>query len=303
MSTKVYLHVEIDGFLEKTSKIQIPKTWSQRTVSDVMGLFLKPYNEKCGDKKLLLSETHLETNDGSKIYSNDLVEAVFEDHVDYYFKLGEYIREEKTLETETGLTKLRCYNYGCNKLFSEEENSDDACQHHTAPPIFHDTMKCWSCCKDRKAYDFETFQLIQGCATGRHSCVPKKVAIAASPNATESSATPAPQLKSIAAFNTANPEAASAVASAVKSVARKSSRNADGTAKCQRKGCQKTFTVADNGLESCRYHTGQPIFHDAVKMWSCCPDRRCFDFDEFLAVPGCAVGLHDDGEIELSSDV
>jgi hypothetical protein len=109
-----------------------------------------------------------------------------------------------------------------------------------------------------------------------------------------------PVLKSIDAYNAANPDAASAASSAVKTLAtRKCTRNADGTARCQRKGCQKTFAVDSNGPTACTYHQGQPIFHDAVKMWSCCPGKKCYDFDEFLAVPGCAVGFHDDGVIDL----
>ncbi len=304
MSIKIYLHVEEKGYLEKTSKIQVPKSWSNKSVSDVVNLFLKPYNEK-SELKLDIEEVHLAKSDGSKIYSNDVVSAVLEDHMDYYIKVGRHMREEAVAEAETGVPMLKCRNYGCNKSYLEEENHEDSCSHHTAPPIFHDTMKCWSCCKDRKAYDFESFQLIAGCSVGRHSNIPQKVAIAASPNATSSSggdssqAQAAAPLKSIAAFNNANPQAASAVASAIKSTVRKSTRNADGTAKCQRKGCQKVFNVSDNNSTACVYHKGQPIFHDAIKIWSCCPDRRCFDFDEFLAVPGCAVGIHDDGEVEL----
>ena len=80
----------------------------------------------------------------------------------------------------------------------------------SGPPIFHDTMKCWSCCKDtKKAYDFESFQLILGCSRGRHSAVAKTVAIAESPNAVQANLTSAesagvpapPALKSIASYN------------------------------------------------------------------------------------------------------
>jgi hypothetical protein len=45
--------------------------------------------------------------------------------------------------------------------------------------------------------------------------------------------------------------------------------------------------------------TGNPVFHDAIKLWSCCPDKKCYDFETFLAVPGCATGFHDDGVIDL----
>lgn len=44
---------------------------------------------------------------------------------------------------------------------------------------------------------------------------------------------------------------------------------------------------------------GNAVFHDAVKFWSCCADKKCYDFESFLAVPGCATGFHDDGVIDL----
>ena len=230
-----------------------------------------------------------------------------EDYADYYIRKGQYLKPVEKAAEVIDKDLLKCKNYGCNKLFKEEDNADDVCCYHTGPPIFHDTMKCWSCCRERKSYDFDSFQLITGCAKGQHSTQPQGIAIAASPNApTEvlkqevtNTVFSAP-LKSIDSYNKENPNASSAAATAAKIMVRKSSRNADGvTAKCQRKGCQKTFNIADNSPTACTYHKGQPVFHDAIKLWSCCPQKKCFDFDEFLAVPGCAVGCHDDGELEL----
>lgn len=153
---------------------------------------------------------------------------------------------------------------------------------------------------------FSIFVFVR-CAVGRHSQTVPGANISASPNAVTAGSTAAaaaPALKSISDYNAQNPTATSAVASAAKiiSAERKSSRSADGlTAKCQRKGCQKTFQICDNCETACVYHRGQPVFHDAVKIWSCCPDKKCYDFDEFLAVPGCALGFHDDGVVELDS--
>lgn len=309
MSLKVYIHWEASGYPEKTSKLAIPKSWSTKTVADVMGLFTKAYNEKNADTLIDVEAVHLKTEGGEKIYSNDVVETVLSDHSDYHMKLGVHLRPAAgatavSSASASDASKLRCRNYGCNQYFVEDENNDSVCHHHTGPPVFHDTMKCWSCCRDRKAYDFESFQLIAGCAVGRHSVISPAVALGKSPNtpaaSDDSDLPPPPALKSIDAYNAANPDAASAASSAVKTLAtRKSTRNADGTARCQRKGCQKVFAVEDNVAAACTYHKGQPIFHDAVKMWSCCPGKKCYDFDEFLAVPGCAVGWHDDGEIDL----
>lgn len=43
--------------------------------------------------------------------------------------------------------------------------------------------------------------------------------------------------------------------------------------------------------DSCQYHPGVPVFHDALKGWSCC-SRRSTDFTEFLNIPGCTHGPH-----------
>lgn len=270
-----------------------------------MGLFTKAYNEKNPDNQINCEESHLEDESNQKIFSNDIVESVLSDHSDYHLRAGAHVRISVVKIAEESNSKLRCRNYGCNQFYNEEENSDNACHHHTGPPIFHDTMKCWSCCRDRKAFDFEAFQLIKGCSTGSHSIIPPAVALAKSPSAVDNpvaSLQPiAAPLKSIAAYNAANPEAASAATSAVKTMERKSTRKDDGTARCQRKGCQKQFVFESNEVGACQYHKGQPIFHDALKFWSCCPNKKCFDFDEFLLVPGCGTGFHDDGVIELLS--
>lgn len=314
---KVYLHYEesTNGAPSKTSKIAVPGSWLGRPVSDVIGLFAKAYNDKNPDHKINTEEVHLVTADGTKIFSDETVSLTLGDHSDYHIKHGKYVQrvaateavDGNNVDAKVGAKTMRCKNYGCNKMFTEEENNDEACHHHTGPPIFHDTMKCWSCCKDRKAYDFESFQLITGCSVGRHSVNSPGAVLGASPNAPttvfsapSSSATPTP-LTSISDYNKANPSAATAASSAAKTLAnRKSSRSADGlTAKCQRKGCQIEFHVADNSATACVYHKGQPIFHDAYKYWSCCSEKKCYEFDEFLAVPGCTIGFHDDGVIDL----
>jgi hypothetical protein len=262
MALKLYIHWEQAGYPEKTSKIQIPKSWLQKPVQEVIGLFAMPYNNHNKDTPIEVGQVHLETTEGVKIHSNDVVGDVLEDKFDYHIKPGAHLRAEVVKEEASDVPQLRCKNYGCNQYYREEDNHDEVCRHHVAPPIFHDTMKCWSCCRDKKAYDFESFQQIAGCTVGRHSQVAQKIAIAASPNAPTEGSVPTPppvQLKSIADFNTNNPDAASAATAAAKLVtaARKSSRNADGvTARCQRKGCQKEFTIAENSPTACTFHAG-----------------------------------------------
>lgn len=299
MSIKVYLHYKEHP--EKTSKLSIPGSWQSKTVADVITLFVKPYNEKNSENILDVGKIHLVDEEGKVLFSNSLVSESLIDRGEYTIRLGTRIKEAVVVVKET---RPRCKNYGCNKYFTDEDNVEGCCCHHTAPPIFHDTMKCWSCCSDRKAFDFESFQLIEGCTIGRHSTVGPQVAIAPSPNApasrSGSEAAPVTVLKSIADYNNSNVNAVTAATSAVKTIAtRKSTRKDDGTARCLRGGCQKTFNFTENQSEACRYHKGQAVFHDVAKYWSCCPDKKCFDFDDFMAVPGCSIGFHDDGVIDL----
>lgn len=53
--------------------------------------------------------------------------------------------------------------------------------------------------------------------------------------------------------------------------------------------------VGHGGEVRRRYHKGKPVFHDGEKYWSCCPQKKCIDFESFMKVPGCVTGKHDDG--------
>ncbi|ERE75287.1 cysteine and histidine-rich domain-containing protein 1 [Cricetulus griseus] len=44
-------------------------------------------------------------------------------------------------------------------------------------------------------------------------------------------------------------------------------------------------------INACTYHPGVPVFHDALKGWSCCK-RRTTDFSDFLSIVGCTKGRH-----------
>ncbi|NXG62348.1 CHRD1 protein, partial [Hemiprocne comata] len=60
---------------------------------------------------------------------------------------------------------------------------------------------------------------------------------------------------------------------------------------CYNKGCGQRFDPEHNAKDSCLYHPGIPIFHDALKGWSCC--KKCTtDFSEFLSIKGCTKGFH-----------
>lgn len=60
---------------------------------------------------------------------------------------------------------VQCTRFGCRNRFPRG-GPYPACTYHVAPPVFHETAKFWSCCPNRKAYDWDDFQEIKGCRTG-----------------------------------------------------------------------------------------------------------------------------------------
>ncbi|XP_067113171.1 cysteine and histidine-rich domain-containing protein 1-like [Osmerus mordax] len=60
---------------------------------------------------------------------------------------------------------------------------------------------------------------------------------------------------------------------------------------CYNKGCGQRFDLDKNPDDACTYHPGVPVFHDALKGWSCCK-RRTTDFSDFLNIVGCTKGPH-----------
>ncbi|XP_062819960.1 integrin beta-1-binding protein 2 isoform X2 [Anolis carolinensis] len=60
---------------------------------------------------------------------------------------------------------------------------------------------------------------------------------------------------------------------------------------CYNRGCGQRFDPEENGPDACLHHPGFPIFHDALKGWSCCR-KRTTDFSEFLSIKGCTKGRH-----------
>jgi len=61
-------------------------------------------------------------------------------------------------------------------------------------------------------------------------------------------------------------------------------------AKCLRPSCNEIYPAAD---QSCRFHNGEPVFHEGTKFWSCCPSNgRVLEFEEFLKINTCQTGVH-----------
>ncbi|KAJ8947943.1 hypothetical protein NQ314_008522 [Rhamnusium bicolor] len=60
---------------------------------------------------------------------------------------------------------------------------------------------------------------------------------------------------------------------------------------CYNRGCGQKYDPDDNKEDSCRHHSGLPVFHDAYKGWGCC-NKKCTDFTEFLNIKGCTLSKH-----------
>ena len=43
----------------------------------------------------------------------------------------------------------------------------------------------------------------------------------------------------------------------------------------------------ENQEYNCTHCPGGPVFHEGYKFWSCCEKKKHYDFDSFLAAPGC----------------
>ena len=104
-------------------------------------------------------------------------------------------------------------------------------------------------------------------------------------------------MKSIDAYVAANPNAATGAASVAKSVERgkeRKVREADGFYKCNHSGCNKYYDPQSNtDNTACTYHPGKAVFHDTIKYYDCCPKNQAYDWDQFMALPGCQTGPHD----------
>ena len=205
---------------------------------------------------------------------------------------------------ESNSTVLKkCARPGCRKPYSDEENDGAACRFHSGKPIFHDIKKGWDCCQ-RIVYDWDEFEKIEGCCTGPHTDQAQKTEFWKSSTVSNASAglAKAVKMKTAEDFNReqeakAKQLAAAKAVSAQPEEQKKAKTNKDGRYICANKGCTaRTFLDEENADNACNHHTGEPIFHDLKKYWSCCnPDGKgkvAYDWDEFMLLETCAVGPH-----------
>ncbi|PVU86683.1 hypothetical protein BB559_006433 [Furculomyces boomerangus] len=220
-----------------------------------------------------------------------------------------------------------CTNSGCGKQFDQEENSPTSCQFHPGKPIFHEGYKSWSCC-NKKKLTFDEFMNTPGCKLGPHSTekqvedshtVEKQFKdLSTSEKQVEETSTSEKQANQKEIFGSdlvslpaqQNPDAVIEPQHADTKPVVEENDPEDlvvpvGTV-CKRQSCGEKFidleTSRGDGSEKakCNYHSGQPVFHEGSKGWSCCK-RRVLEFDEFLKIKGCKSGKHLFGEPKLKS--
>jgi len=101
-----------------------------------------------------------------------------------------------------------------------------------------------------------------------------------------------PKPPAAAPYSAPSAPAQAAAASSTGSAASKAPAAAadDGKKRCKNFGCQRLYDP--NGPpQVCVHHKAPPIFHETAKWWSCCPNSKAYDFDEFMAIPGCVKGV------------
>jgi len=64
--------------------------------------------------------------------------------------------------------------------------------------------------------------------------------------------------------------------------------------RCCNPGCQQRYREEENHGEACRHHAKQPVFWDGGKFWACCPNIKKWEWEDFIAIPGCVMGPHSD---------
>ena len=208
---------------------------------------------------------------------------------------------------EEGFAK--CDRNGCKRKFKIAENTETSCNHHPGKPIFCDLKKGWTCC-NQIVYDWDEFQALKTCAVGPHLPVQPKTEANPQDEFYKSNTVSNAQkgieraeaaggivIKNIDEFNKAEEEKKKLELAKQPKKEFVPFVTPNGNYKCIHKGCLKEFKEAENTDESCKFHPGEPIFHDLKKFWSCCRVET-WDWDEFTKLPTCAQGKHDAKMVE-----
>ena len=187
----------------------------------------------------------------------------------------------------------RCKRLGCNQFYEDADNHPTACRHHLGPVIFHDTKKGYSCCQ-QIVYDWDEFSKLLGCQWGPHSDQKQETNFFKSDtvaNAERSLGRPEVVVKSIDDLDREIEERERKLAEESKNKPEEPVLNKDGLNLCANFGCNKPFRPEENVEGSCNYHTQHAGFHDVKKFWPCCK-KEAWDWDDFMKLPTCAIGVH-----------
>lgn len=186
--------------------LTLPQKYAEGPATKVVTLFANHFKKKHGDNHELPEELHLE-HKGEHISNTQALNQV-DIRDDLYLVKGPAIAvdvdmapapaapapADKAKPATSGECSLprgtavkvkqgdkppagcvRCKRFGCNQYFNPLDEGSIKCVYHQKPPIFHETAKWWSCCNGRKAYDWEEFIRIPGCATGLCSTDPPEM--------------------------------------------------------------------------------------------------------------------------------
>lgn len=187
-----------DDDLHLTLRLTLPKKYVDGPTKNVCDLFVKQYNNKHGAANTLEAEKfHLKVAGGDHL-ARDFVMKDYVSEGDELYVMSSFdsqpVAKKPALAPPAAASKpaptpspysapkapepakpsgakvredgkVRCKRFGCNRWF--DPNDDKVpCRYHVAPPIFHETAKWWSCCNDKKAYDWDSFMRIPGCQEG-----------------------------------------------------------------------------------------------------------------------------------------
>lgn len=195
-------------------------------------------------------------------------------------------KKQKTLVIPEG--HVRCTNFGCGKSFDPDHNTDDACHYHCKGPVFHDLAKYWACCPDKKGFDWNEFEKIPPCQVGKHSTEERGFRFSQEKVCDfPPLASPLPEKSSSSCSSAVEVEK-----TAVQPELPQPSPVVDGKARCRNFGCCQEFVVAENNSTACTYHAQGPVIRDIQKFWKCCPDKKCYEFEDFVKIAGCCTGPH-----------
>mmetsp|Transcript_9766 Transcript_9766/g.16150 ORF Transcript_9766/g.16150 Transcript_9766/m.16150 type:complete len:310 (+) Transcript_9766:37-966(+) len=190
---KVFLRYEDneDESKHKTLKITLPKSWKNGPASRLLDQFVESYNggNEGQSNPLESSSMHLALRRSSAAATNDdtattsledvpsdgIIIETIADRDDVFVCHGpsrtvEEINTERQAKLDQEKEALKnlskCVHFGCNQRFPKGGPYPD-CKYHTGPPVFHETAKFWSCCPNKKAYDWDGFQTLPACQQGK----------------------------------------------------------------------------------------------------------------------------------------